>query len=297
MSYLRFPGLNFTAKAIKTASSSAQGIALLIMISVLVGSLGAFWLSLSVLVPLWASIGGMIVFLGLWLEKEADNERRKEHLSNLVDNAKRVQLKATLGWWLLMAGIAVETLTAFALAVRGEKETRQIKENAAKNDPLNQPISDMSATAILIVMGTDFNDPTNMDIHGRVATMTLWNNDKDAAPVDSLNANNFTRNDFWRIFGNPNSSNSREYGVRFHSFNFRAFNGLETPVKTIDDVRFARMEIYFLPHGSAIAAGGVDLVVNNTHRLFQIDTNRCDFKNLGPPYSVVATNTGQTAVK
>src|SRR5208282_5658559 len=227
-----------------------------------------------------ASVGGLAVFWGLALEKCSEKEQDSD-----VADLRSSKAKAKLGEKLVRWGVFAETVLAFILAISEGLNAIKTANVIAKSDPRNANISDMSATAILIVMGTGFNDPTNKDIHGRVATMTLWNNDKEAAPVDSLNSDSFTRNDFSVLWGNPNSSNSREYGVRFHSFNFRAFNGLETPVKAIDDVRFARMDIYFLPHGSVIAAGGVDLVVNNTHRLFQIDTNRSDFKNPGPPYS------------
>ena len=48
----------------------------------------------------------MIVFLGLWIEKEADDAEKKEE--NLSDPIK---LKAKLGWRLLMIGIFVEILT------------------------------------------------------------------------------------------------------------------------------------------------------------------------------------------
>jgi hypothetical protein len=132
--------------------------------------------------------------------------------------------------------------------------------------------------------------------------MTLWKNEGTRALLDTLNADNFTRNDFSVLIGNPNAGNSREYGIRFHSFNFAAFNGLEVPVKAIDDVHLVQMEINFLPHGSEIAAGGVDLVVNNgPHKLFQIfpqiDTNSPASGTPGFPNLVTATNIPQAPQK
>jgi hypothetical protein len=217
---------------------------------------------------------GLLLILGLVLEIPESAQLRKL-AADANERAAKLEKQA--------ANARLET-------VRLEKWIAETSANVTNIDPRNAPVSDMSATAILIVMGTDFNDLTNKDMHGRVATMSLWNNDKQVAPFDSLNANSFTRNDFWVIIGNPNSSNSREYGIRFNSFNFRAFNGLETPVKAIDDVRSVRIDTFFLPHGSRIAAGGINLVVNNRHKLFQIDTNRSNFENPGPPYSIFATN-------
>ena len=196
-----------------------------------------------------------------------------------------------------VADLQAKNLALEAKLLGVETNIMQTSNNVAKIDPGNAPISGMSATAILIVMGTDFNDLPNRDMHGNVASISLWNNDTTAAPLDSLNADSFTHNDFLVLIGNPNASNSREYGIRFRSFNFRAFNGMETPVKAIDDVRLLRMEVYFLPQGSKIAAGGFDLVVNNTHKLFQIDTNRSEFANAGLPYLIVATNVDQPPMK
>ena len=249
-------------------------------------SSSSWWISQA---SIWflAAIGGLIVFRGLWLEYKG----RKYGYFHVQ---KR---KVECGEVWVMVGIVIEIIVGIGFAVKESWQARQTASVIAKNDPRNQNISDMSATAILIVMGTTFNDLTNKDFKGRFAMMSLWNSDKEPAPLDSLNADSFTRNDFSVMWGNPNSSNSREYGIRFRSFNFRAFNGLETKVKAIDDVQLVRMELFFLPHGSEVAAGGIDLVVNNTRKLFQIDTSRSSFANAGPPYFVFATNVDQTSKK
>ena len=256
------------------------------------GSLSAasmFWTAFT------ACVGGVLVFCGLWIEKRAE----KEAFADIRD-FWRQKRRANLGWWLLMLGIALEIVTACALAVKEEMQMKQIRIAEARNDPRNQPISDMSASAILIVMGTDFNDLTNWDSR-RVARLSLWNDERTAAPVDALTADNFTRNDFSVLAGEPNAGNSREYGIRFRSFNFRRFMGSEeTPARAIDDIRFVRMELNFLPHGSKIGVGGVDLIVNNIHKLFQvlpqIDTNP-PAGTPGVPYVVIATNMPESKTK
>jgi hypothetical protein len=242
-------------------------------------SSSSWWISQA---PYWflAAIGGLVVLMGLWLEYKGG---KPGHF-----HVQKRKVECGEVW--VMVGIVIEIIVGIGFAVRESWEAKQTADVIAKNDLRNQNISDISATAILIVMGTTFNDLTNKDFKGRVATMSLWNSDKEPAPLDYLNADSFTRNDFFVVAGNPNASNSREYGIRFRSFNFRAFNGLETKVKALDDVQLVRMELFFLPRGSEVAAGGVDLVVNSTRRLFQIDTNRSNFANPGPPYWVVATN-------
>jgi hypothetical protein len=173
----------------------------------------------------------------------------------------------------------------------------QIAETRTNLDPINANISEMTATAILMVMGTTFNDLTNSN-SGRVAKMTLWKNERMGAALDTLTAENFSRNDFVILFG---SRDRREYGIRFHSFNFNAANGIEYPVKTIGDVHIVRMDLSFLPHDSEIAGGMVELVVNNVHKMFQIPRQNDTNSNMGYepsfPCFVIATNGVQSSEK
>jgi len=263
------------------------------MIVASLNSASASWLSWTVLTSLLASIGGVLVFCGLWMEKKAG---KKEYLN--VDDFRSQKLKAERGWQILMLGIGLEIVTAFALTVRGELEMKQTRTNVANIDPRNANISDMSASAILFVKGRDFNDLTNWDAR-RVARMTLCKNDVSRSQnFDTLNADNFTKKDFIVLIGG--FSDSREYGIRFHSFNFNAARGVETPVKAIDDVNLLRMDINFLPHGAEISGGAVELVVNNIHKMFnvfpQADTNPPD-GTPGYPYMVIATNVVQASEK
>lgn len=68
-----------------------------------------------VVVPLSASIGGMVVFLGLWIEKEAEKEGKK-HPTKFGNLRRMTGLKSEIGWWILMFGIAIEIVTSFGLA-------------------------------------------------------------------------------------------------------------------------------------------------------------------------------------
>jgi len=63
-----------------------------------------------------ASIGGEIVFLGLWLEKEADEDEIKVHLSNFLGDNRLAKLKQKWGWRILMAGILAEVVFGAGLA-------------------------------------------------------------------------------------------------------------------------------------------------------------------------------------
>lgn len=177
-----------------------------------------------------------------------------------------------------------------------ELQVMEAKTNIAQIDPRNATISEMSATAILIVKGTEFNDLTNWDSR-RVARITLCQNDIRHIPnFDPLDADKFTRNDHKNMFDREN----RQYGIRFNSFPFMAAMGVENPVKTIDDVNLLRLDVNFLPPESEISGGGVILRVNNSQKMFQflpqIDTNPPDGRP-GFPYMVLATNLDHIPIK
>ena len=77
------------------------------MIVASLNSASASWLSWTVLTSLLASIGGVLVFCGLWMEKKAG---KKEYLN--VDDFRSQKLKAERGWQILMVGIGLEIVTA-----------------------------------------------------------------------------------------------------------------------------------------------------------------------------------------
>src|ERR1017187_2247876 len=122
-------------KAMPIVSKTAKLIAALILIATISLSAFCIWFSWSGLIPLLASIGGEIVFLGLWIEKEADEEAKKEeHL------APELQRKAKIGWRLLMVGILLEIATGAGLAAFDVYENVNTKNAMASADTRNLPI-------------------------------------------------------------------------------------------------------------------------------------------------------------
>jgi hypothetical protein len=113
------------------------------------------WLVWLVLIAVCACIGGVFVFVGLLLEKVFE----KKAYRNMVD-FWRCKSWREKGWKILMLGIFIEIVSAAAFAVRGELEMRQIRINEAKNNPLNQPVADISARLVVKLKGADFNEGT-----------------------------------------------------------------------------------------------------------------------------------------
>jgi hypothetical protein len=101
-----------------------------------------------------AAIGGLVVFLGLWIEHDANKEEKGEYLSNFTEDARRPRLKAKWGFWILMVGIGIEIGVAGWEAIRTEIEMRHIKAEIAKNDPMKQPIRTASAIVSLQIGAT-----------------------------------------------------------------------------------------------------------------------------------------------
>src|ERR1017187_4554465 len=87
--------------------------------------------------PVAASVGGILVFFGLLLEKLAGNPWYPN-----IDGFRQRESKTRWGWRLLMSGILVEIGVGFAIAVKDEMDA-----------PLNQPIATISATVWLCVKG------------------------------------------------------------------------------------------------------------------------------------------------
>jgi len=223
----------------------------------------ASWLIWTVLISWAACIGGIIVFCGLWMEKNAG---KKEFLD--IGDFRWQKLKAKIGWWILMLGIAVEIVAALALTVRGELEMRQIKINEAKMDPLNQPISSVTATARLIVRGTNF-----------------WS-------LDPVKDNHFVtlsfaqaKSNFWAIrllcktsekFGN---SDSTDWNLEFGADPSGPLENLTANdlVKTADKWDIVVLQALFLRKNTEILNGGeVTVIINTTVKHFPIPPQLAD---------------------
>jgi hypothetical protein len=108
----------------------------------LLSTLSSSWLFV-LLTSFAASIGGVFVFYGLWLEKQAEEEVFPDVW---VDKAKSRKLKVIRGWRILMTGIGVEILAAIILNVVSVLELTQVI-------PINRPVSTISATVLLRIKG------------------------------------------------------------------------------------------------------------------------------------------------
>lgn len=95
-----------------------------------------------------AAIGGAIVVIGLLMEHFGEKDWYKD--TSHFSRSKKIRF---YGEWFVIIGVGIEVLVAGYTAV-GEWELRQI---TLKNDPLKQPISEISAIVNIQVSATNFD--------------------------------------------------------------------------------------------------------------------------------------------
>ena len=122
--------------------------------------------------PLLAAIGGLFVFVGLWMEKGVERE------SLNINDFRWQKSKAKWGWRVLMFGIALEIIIGFMLS-------RKEEINEVKNNPRNQQIQSISAQAYFFVSGTNLAIPLQSAYSGMYSFATTG--------LDSTELSGFTR--------------------------------------------------------------------------------------------------------
>jgi hypothetical protein len=252
----------------------------------------------------WATIGGAIVFLGLAIERFAD--WMDDRFLGGYEPHKALELS---GWCILMLGIFIE------IAVGGWSSHR-----AWENDPLNQPISEVSAVINIRVRGRD-NVELAMETNSpTVAYMELCSGFIGIpsvitglpypypVPVPGHSLLESDRFEVWQSsqFLLPASQphDFHEYELKFHSS--LAVELLvakdEHKVKEIDNIKALAITLKFLPHDSEILKGTAVITINDTRKIFNIphQTNSCpypDSPGIARYFELVATNVVQTIGK
>jgi len=222
---------------------------------------------------LWAGIGGLVVLLGLCVEKLAEILNEKFLAPPLKPHAKL----ESIGWCILMAGICIETADAVCTAYE--------INNAS---PKNQPAADISAILRLDVKGTNFS--LTLPDPARHVSLQLIDNvnspssglgfvASDVRPI--AHYTNFATHEpiFWEYifeFRHP-------YMPAFDWLDIHNTNEWEPPLPTVKEAltTFRAMRIYvdFVPNDAEILKGDAKLFVNGIQKNFKITGTKTD-KNL-----------------
>lgn len=244
------------------------------------------WFTWLVFIASAACVGGIILLIGLAMEKAS--ERPWYRNSKDLGFWKHVK---HIGEWLVIGGVVIEIVSTAIFAVRGEIENRRL-------DPLNQPVSDISAFASVQINGLDI-EWTNAvsQFHMPIAMMGLgYSND----PVHNgtslghvaLNANEYLPTEF----GAPAPTNVA-YLIWFRSM-FPP-NPIVSEIKTAGDinkVKFVKVLCSFLKTNSELTGGEITLRINSEVRKFRIvpsekfKLSESPLEDVGQGIVVFATN-------
>lgn len=275
-------------------SKTVKAIVIAIICEVLYGLYASFSSLWSVVFFILAALGGEIVFLGLWIEEEADKADKKEHLSSFSDEVRRIKLKSKIGWWILMGGIGFEVLAATGLAIRDDWEIRSAIANAKKNDPRNQPISEMTGVVTIIINGPDFAEREQPWDLGLRTMIRL--HDPSSPHVNPSGFFGWFENLSATDIKSFNSGSKRVYVIHFEpnvglELNLAILNGekisdlLQTNrsqhkiVKDLDSVDDINVFIHFIPSNVEVLGGTVDLLANGqVNKRFFIPPRKGDGK-------------------
>ncbi len=242
--------------------------------------LSATLISLSkweVAVLFWAMIGGIAVFIGLLLEKFA-GWMDDRFLGGTYKPHKTLE---SIGWSILMLGIFAE----IAVAGWSANDAWQTRQMATKNDPLNRPISEMSAT-VSIRMKNGSNELPRWG-GPAVAWMNLRGTNFHQLPSFLQTFGLLISDDFVTEISVDAQSHetSKRYFLRFHmddqeesSFTdiiVHPSPGVLVPMPTPKDVMngiaVLQIDAKFIPHDAEVAGGSVILLMNgNVRKYFEI---------------------------
>ncbi|HEX3856894.1 MAG TPA: hypothetical protein VHY30_06330 [Verrucomicrobiae bacterium] len=238
----------------------------------------------------FAGAGGVFVFVGLLMELETGWHK------NLVA-FRRYKARKFCGEWLVIIGIVIEIFVAVLSAI-----------DAWQNEPLNRPVSDISAIVEIRVKGRDnvelppwkvgspsvadiilcreivsftnvlkiglFFEPTNdWEIHDPSGLPN-----REPIPVPGfpiLKADKFEVTQSSQFIGPPQPHDFHEYDMLFHpDLHSVAFNFGAIKVKDISKIKVLQIGLKFLPHDSEILQGTVVITVNDTHKIFYIQPQK-----------------------
>lgn len=228
--------------------------------------------------PLLASVGGIIVLAGLWMEYSAG----KKWYRNL-DDFRSQKSKEKWGEKIVMLGIILEIVIGFAVAAKDEHDIKQAKITADKNNPLNQPVSDISAIIKVRLAGTNFIESPLWG-SSWVATLTLCDlkdmiSGKVIMGVSDIGLMEAGVNDISRIdYSGQIQPSEEDHGYVFRFNSDPQYGGLvpflpvlkTTPqiVKYItDNVRFLVIDAKFIPHNAELLGGEAEILINGNVRL------------------------------
>ena len=225
-----------------------------------------------VIISLMAASGAAVIFVGLLLEED---EEKDTFLS--LDDFRVARSRAAWGRKLVMYGVLWEVITAFSIAAYDCWEIN-------KNNPMNQPASEIEAIAVIDVDQTNTFPALDFSVLSETSLELLGTNiytDSYFGLIPKTFPREFTHRTF------------RPLSVTFVGF---AFDFGENPVpafemdnftnfvkpasqsvkEVLTEVKMMRFYVNFIPKSSHILGGHVTLEVNGFQKFFTIYSQDTD---------------------
>jgi hypothetical protein len=236
-----------------------------------------------VLTAFFASFGGLVVLVGLGLEKIYEETKHPDSGA-----ARRYYARRKLGFTLLMVGIGLEVLIAFVHALAGARDLRNVKSIAEANDPRDLRVSEISAKASLEVAGPlDDNIPTQYS--GFDFESPVWLMESNGPPY-TLSFGAFRP---LYVTGAVRTHETTSNGPKTHGYSMNLIRDLGapgevmlvpawTPATTrivLNRVNWMQFRLAFVPPKSEVLGGSVELLINGTFK-----------KQFGIPHQFCSTN-------
>jgi hypothetical protein len=196
-----------------------------------------------------------------------------------------------------MWGIAIETAVAVVFAARDGWEIRQTRIDAAKNNPLNAPVSDIFAILHLDIKAGTF-DPhaghsilehssmyfssTNIGLFIQPAIFNM--SAKEVRSFDHYSGYNQPRTAIYygiAVKFEPSPLPAYEFDMDINT-NVAADVAAEFASMTVTDaiskISFFRAYIDFLPTNTVIIKGNAKIFINGFEKAFEVNSNGIDFQ-------------------
>lgn len=234
---------------------------------------------------------------GLWLEFKEDLKSEKEWYSNL-DDFRKFKKKSKHGEIWVAVGVSVEVVIAIAFAVLDVRDKYEINVNADRNNPLNKPFSSISARADIDAL---MSQEAQSNAMVQVRPIKDWQVVFATLELRTLNTNILLKNvpisapkrDINPYVGGLLSvsysrSNrvviSRKSDVGFeitfsmdNTFDYRegfyknySPNQWPTAGQILNDFNVLKITQNFIPVGTEINGGHVEIVINGIETNFEI---------------------------
>jgi len=237
-----------------------------------------------------ASLGGLAVFVGLWMEKIGDQDEYKN-----IGDFKKSKLHLKVGERLVRWGVFSEILLGFFIASwDGWQEI--------KNNPLNQPIGDISARVLIEVNGTNFDeiDPKHHfspNVEWVSMMGLVYSGEQPTNTGTTLGAALLVSSSYAPMLSGAPAPNHRAYALRFETLFDLGSEMKAGAASDIDRINLLKIAALFLPTNSEILGGKVTLVINSEIKKEYNIPPQKDFNpkinpfiNIGQGIVLIATN-------